>query len=58
MASLAMLDTLVEKGMYTEKQKKEILTTFGTGEFLKAEPNINQAHRVRSVMQANFQPLS
>lgn len=54
MASIAMLDTLVEKGMYSEKQKKEILTTFATGEFLKAEPNISQAHRVRSVMQANF----
>ena len=54
MASLAMLDVLVERGMYDEKQKKEILTTFALGEFLKAEPNINQAHRVRSVMQANF----
>ena len=54
MTALAMLDILVEQGMYTEKQKKEILTTFALGEFPKAEPNINQAHRVRSVMQANF----
>jgi len=54
MISISMLDVLTEKGMYTEQQKKEILTTFAAGEFLKAEPNINQAHRVRSVMQANF----
>ena len=54
MTSLAMLDILVEQGMYTEKQKKEMLTTFALGEFPKAEPNINQAHRVRSVMQVNF----
>jgi hypothetical protein len=53
MASLSMLDKLEELGMYTAKQKKQILTTFVADNFLKAKPNLSQAHRVRTVMQMN-----
>lgn len=54
MASLALLDKLVELGMYTEVQEKQIITTFIADNFLKAKPNMSQAHRVRSVMQMYF----
>lgn len=54
MASLAMLDKLVELGMYTDLQKKQIITTFVADNFLKAKPTLSQAHRVRSVMQTKF----
>ena len=54
MASLAMLDKLVELGMYTEFQRKQIVTTFVADNFLKAKPNLSQAHRVRSVMQTKY----
>ncbi len=51
MVSMAMLDKLVELGMYTELQKKQIITTFAVDCVLKAKPNLSQAHRVRTVMQ-------
>lgn len=54
MASLALLDELVELGMYSEFQKKQILTTFVADNFLKAKPTMSQAHRVRSVMQIYY----
>lgn len=54
MASLALLDKLTELGMYTEAQKKQIITTFVADNFLKAKPNLSQAHRVRSVMQTKY----
>lgn len=54
MTSLAMLDKLVELGMYTEFQRKQIITTFAADNFLKAKPNLSQAHRVRSVMQSKY----
>lgn len=54
MASLALVDKLVELGMYTDLQKKQIIVTFAADNFLKARPNINQAHRVRSVMQMYY----
>ena len=53
MISMAMLDKLVELGMYTEFQKKQIITTFSVDCVLKAKPNMSQAHRVRTVMQLN-----
>ncbi len=53
MISMAMLDKLVELGMYTELQKKQIITTFAVDCVLKAKPNMSQAHRVRTVMQLN-----
>ena len=54
MVSLAMLDILTEQGMYTDFQKKQIVTTFIADNFLKAKPNLSQAHRVRSVMQGKY----
>ena len=53
MISIAMLDKLVELGMYNEFQKKQIITTFSVDCVLKAKPNMSQAHRVRTVMQLN-----
>lgn len=54
MTSLAMVDKLEELGMYTNKQKRQILVSFVVDNFLKAKPNLSQAHRVRSVMQMNY----
>lgn len=54
MVSLAMLNKLEELGMYTAFQKKQIITTFIADNFLKAKPNLSQAHRVRSVMQTKY----
>lgn len=54
MVSLAMLNKLEELEMYTAFQKKQIITTFIADNFLKAKPNLSQAHRVRSVMQMNY----
>lgn len=54
MGGLAFLDDLVEVGMYTKEQKDQILVNFATNTFLKSKPTMDQAHRVRSVMQANY----
>ncbi len=54
MGSLALLDCLTEKGAYTDEEKKQILVTFGANCFLKAKPELAQAHRVRTVMQAFY----
>ncbi len=54
MGSLALLDCLTEAGVYTEEEKKQILVTFGANCFLKAKPELSQAHRVRTIMQAYF----
>ena len=54
MISVSMIDTLVELGMYTAEQKKQMITTFVADLVLKAKPNMSQAHRVRTVMQLYF----
>ena len=54
MGSLSFLDDLVNVGMYTPEQKDQILVNFATNTFLKSKPTMDQAHRVRSVMQANY----
>ena len=54
MGSLALLDVLVELGMYSEEEKKQIMVTYAADNFLKAKPTISQAHRVRTVMQTKF----
>ena len=54
MGSLALLDCLTNAGVYTEEEKKQILVTFGANCFLKAKPELSQAHRVRTVMQAYY----
>ena len=54
MASLSFLDTLVEKGFYTKEQKDQIVVTACADLFAKSKPTMSQAHRVRSLMQANY----
>ncbi|MBQ3640880.1 hypothetical protein II906_03005, partial [bacterium] len=54
MGSLALVDCLTNAGVYNEEQRKQILVTFGADCFLKAKPQLSQAHRVRTVMQAYF----
>lgn len=54
MGSLALLQCLTNAGVYTEEEKNQILVTFGANCFLKAKPELSQAHRVRTVMQAYF----
>ena len=54
MGALALVDCLTDAKVYTEQQRKEILVTFGADCFLKAKPELSQAHRVRTVMQAYF----
>ncbi|MCD8378603.1 MAG: hypothetical protein LUB59_07445 [Candidatus Gastranaerophilales bacterium] len=49
--SLAMLDVLVENGMYTTEEKEQIIVTYAADNMLKSKPTLAQAHRVRSVMQ-------
>ncbi len=54
MGSLAFLDILEEKGMYTHEQVLQILVSFAADNFLKSKPTLSQAHRVRSVMQNKY----
>ncbi len=51
MGSLAFVDLLTELGMYTDEQRKQIIVTTITDNFLKSKPLLSQAHRVRTVMQ-------
>ena len=54
MGAIALLDCLTNAGVYTEEEKKQIIVTFAANCFLKAKPELSQAHRVRTVMQAFF----
>ena len=51
MGGLAFLDLLTEEGYYTPEQKKQIIVTAVVDTFLKVKPTLQQAHRVRTVMQ-------
>ena len=54
MGSLTFVDLLTELGMYTQEQRKQIIVTFITDNFLKSKPTLSQAHRVRTVMQNKY----
>lgn len=54
MGALALLDILQAQGMYTEDEVKQIIVTYAADNFLKAQPNLSQAHRVRTVMQSKY----
>lgn len=54
MGSLSFVDALTEEGMYTKEQREQILASYVVDNFLKAKPEMSQAHRVRSVMQTQF----
>ena len=51
MGGLAFLDLLTKEGYYTEEQKRQIIVTAVVDTFLKVKPKLQQAHRVRTVMQ-------
>ena len=54
MGALALFDVLVDLGMYSEEEKKQIIVTYAADNFLKAKPTLSQAHRVRTVMQTKY----
>lgn len=54
MGALAFVDLLTELGMYTQEQRKQIIVTTITDNFLKSKPALSQAHRVRTVMQNKY----
>ena len=54
MGSISFVDMLTEEGMYTPEQREQIIVSFVTDNFLKAKPEMSQAHRVRSVMQTQY----
>ncbi len=54
MVSLAFLDLLIEKGMYTKDERNQIIVTEVVCNFLKSKPILTQAHRVRTVMQNKY----
>ncbi len=54
MGALAFVDLLTELDMYSEEQRKQIIVTFITNNFLKSKPTLSQAHRVRTVMQNHY----
>lgn len=54
MGSLALLDILQAQGMYSEEEVKQIIVTYAADNFLKAQPTLSQAHRVRTVMQSKY----
>lgn len=54
MGALAFVDLLTELGMYTPEQRKQIIVTTITDNFLKSKPTLSQAHRVRTVMQNKY----
>ena len=51
MGGLAFLDLLTKEGYYTEEKCKQIIITSVVDTFLKVKPTLQQAHRVRTVMQ-------
>ena len=51
MGGLAFVNLLTEKGYYTEEQRLKMIVTAVVDSFLKVEPTLAQAHRVRTVMQ-------
>lgn len=54
MGALAFVDLLTELGMYTKKQRNQILLTAVVDMFPKSKPTMSQAHRVRTVMQNKY----
>ena len=53
MGMFAFLDKFIEAGEFTEDTAREIIVSDLTDSFLKAKPNLTQAHRVRTVMILN-----
>ena len=53
-ASISFMDKLTELGMYNEDERDSILKDFVMYNFLKAKPNITNAHRTRQIMQCKY----
>lgn len=53
MGMFAFLDHFIAAGEFTETTARQIIVTDLTDSFLKAKPNLTQAHRVRTVMILN-----
>ena len=53
MGMYAFLNEFVEEGVFTKTQANQIIVTNLAGSFLKAKPNLEQAHRTRSCMIVN-----
>ena len=51
MGGLGFVDLLTNLTYYTEEQRLKIIVTAVTDTFIKAEPKLSEAHRVRTVMQ-------
>ena len=51
MGALAFVDLLQNLSYYNETQREKIIVTAVVDSFLKVEPSMSQAHRVRTVMQ-------
>ena len=49
----AFLDKFISAGEFSETTAREIIVSDLTDSFLKAKPNLTQAHRVRTVMILN-----
>ena len=51
MCGIAFVNNLTDLHYYTEEERKKIIVTVVTDNFLKVKPDMSQAHRVRTVMQ-------
>ena len=51
MVAMAFVDDLTDMGIYSEEERKAILTNFVLTGFMTVKPDMSIAHRVRSVMQ-------
>ena len=54
MCGIAFVNLLTNLSYYNETQRQKIMVTAVTDLFLKAKPDMSQAHRVRTVMQNYF----
>lgn len=54
MGSIMSVDIFVKHGKYSQKTAKEIYTTWAVKQLVYSNPPLDQAHRVRNVMQINY----
>lgn len=54
LVAASFVDKLTSIGFYSLKQREGILINFVLNNFLKAKPDMSQAHRVRQVMQCKY----
>lgn len=54
MGSIMSVDIYVKHGKYSQKIAEEIYTTWAVKQLVYSNPPLDQAHRVRNVMQINY----